>query len=213
MTMEKYFCSTSIFSETKEGTPGKLSGYATKWNQISSDRGGYRDRFSRESFANLGQEGVNVTAYRDHNYDIYLGQLSNGSLTLRSDEVGLWFDLDLPDTTDGRDTAFLVGRKDLKGMSFGYEPDSWEWDHSGEYHVRDHVKGRLIEVSVVFDPSFQNTTVDLHSQDKAKPELFSLSESSPEALKSLEEYLQSQKPAPIRRNLLKTKLRILEAGL
>lgn len=203
--MEKYFSSAIITSSAKDGSPGRLSGYVTKWNTISSDRGGYRDRFSKTSFANLGDKTSNVLAYRDHDYNIYLGQLFNGSLTLTADDVGLLFDLDLPDTTDGRDTAALVARKDLVGMSFGYEPEpnSWDWDDSDEYHVRDHLRGRLVEVSVVFDPAFQGTSVDLHS----------ISESSPEALKSLEEYLNSQKPAPTKRNLLKTRLRILEAGL
>ncbi len=179
--MEQFFLPAEVTTEPTENSPGRLSGYATKWNILSHDRGGFRDVFRPGAFANLFGDSFNVKAYRDH--DIYLGRTSNGSLRLEPDAIGLKFSLDLPDTQHGRDTAALMVRGDFEGMSFGYIPDQYKWKTEDKGTIREHLSGNLIEISVVFDPAFPRTSVELNA----------LNEPRPEVLASLQQWLGTPK--------------------
>lgn len=171
MKKEIYFSASVIEHTPSDGSPGTLTGYVTKYGQLSDDRGGYFEMFSPTAFSNLKEENYSVKALRDHS-DIYLGRTDNGTLTLSQDEIGLKFSLQLPDTQDGRDTAALVARKDLSGMSFGYVPKKAELkkDENGQ-RIRLHTSGTLVEVSVVYDPAFKNTSVELHSLTEPNPQV------------------------------------------
>jgi HK97 family phage prohead protease len=168
--MEHYFFSTPITATETADSPGVLSGYAMKFNILSHDRGGYRDTFRPGVFSNLSQsDGLDIKAYRDHNDDKYLARTANDTLTLSTDDIGLKFSLTLPDTQDGRDTAALIKRKDIEGMSFGYSADAYTWSRDGQTPVRQHTSGRLAEISVVFDPGFPHTELMLSSLGEPDP--------------------------------------------
>lgn len=192
--IERYFSSAELQAEPKDDSPGTLSGYVTKWNILSHDRGGYRDLFRAGAFANLTADH-DVHAYRDHDSTIYLGRTTNGTLRLESTEAGLLFSLDLPDTQDGRDTAALVRRGDFGGMSFGYLPSEYQWRKQDNGPVREHLSGQLVEISVVFSPAFPKTSVELNALDEPAPEI----------LLSLQQWLGTP-----RRNSANRRLRIAE---
>lgn len=178
--MEKYFFSTPIEATETSDSPGVLTGYAMKFNVLSHDRGGYRDVFRPGVFQNLySKDGFDIKAYRDHNEGIYLGRTSNSTLSLTADDIGLRFSLTLPDTQDGRDTAALVKRGDLAGMSFGYLPDTYSWKKEDQGPVRQHTSGRLVEISAVQDPAFPFTQLELSA----------VTEPDPNVIKSLNEFL------------------------
>jgi uncharacterized protein len=169
--IERYFSHAELKTEAKDDSPGTLSGYVTKWNILSHDRGGYRDLFRENAFANLSEDGSDVHAYRDHDTTVYLGRTTNGTLRLVPDEIGLKFSLDLPDTQDGRDTAALVRRGDFGGMSFGYLANEYQWRKQDNGPVREHLSGQLVEISVVFSPAFPKTSVELNALDEPNPEV------------------------------------------
>jgi hypothetical protein len=183
MMIERYYSPAELKAESKEGSPGTLSGYVTKWNLLSSDRGGYRDLFRAGVFVNLTEENHDVKAYRDHDDSVYLGRTANSTLKLKTDDVGLLFSLELPDTQDGRDTAALMKRGDFGGMSFGYLPGEFEWKKKEHGPVREHISGQLFEISVVFSPAFPKTSVELNA----------LNEPNPEVLQSLNQWLGTPK--------------------
>ncbi|PQO28092.1 HK97 family phage prohead protease [Blastopirellula marina] len=178
--IEHFFSTTELTTEAKDNSPGTISGYFHKWNTLSHDRGGYRVVFRKGSFSNI-TDG-DIKAYRDHDYNIYLGRTANTTLRLSEDDVGTPFSLDLPDTTHGRDTAALIEREDIVGMSFGYVPDKYRWKRETQGPVQEHFSGTLVEVSLVFSPAFPNTNVQ-------KNHLYSLNEPNPEFLESLQEFL------------------------
>ncbi|MBI1347103.1 HK97 family phage prohead protease [bacterium] len=169
--LERYFSPADLTTEDTDHSPGTLSGYVTRWNLLSHDRGGYRDLFRAGAFANLADEGHDVHAYRDHDATVYLGRSTNNTLRLATDEVGLKFSLDLPDTQDGRDTAALVRRGDFGGMSFGYLANEYQWRKLEHGPVREHLSGQLVEISVVFSPAFDKTSVELNALDAPRPEV------------------------------------------
>lgn len=49
-----------------------------------------------------------------------LGRLSEPTLTLKVDDVGLWFSVIPPENTIGQDARVTVKRRDAKGCSFGF---------------------------------------------------------------------------------------------
>lgn len=170
--MEQFLFSSPIEFTQSGDTPGVLSGYAMKFNIQSRDRGGYRAIFKPNAFTNLktNENDLDIKAYRDHDETIYLGRTSNGSLVLKADSVGVSFQLILPDTQAGRDTAVLARDDHFGGMSFGYLPDvySWKKDEDGT-PLQVHSAGRMREISVVFDPSFPNTELQLHALGDPDP--------------------------------------------
>ena len=174
MNIEQFYYDSELSLQETEEKKTKLAGYAMKFNTLSHDRGGYRDVFRHGVFGDTinGSEGFDVKAYFDHSPESYLGRTSNGSLKLALDATGLKFELDVPPTSLGADILALVERGDLSGCSFGYVPDQFRWKDEGEGNgaIREHTAGRLIEISVVFDPAFPKTELALASLEQWKLE-------------------------------------------
>jgi uncharacterized protein len=161
---EIYFFASPLLLESNGSSPGKVSGTFAKYNQPSSDRGGFKERFAPTAFSNLKPGATNIFARLDHS-DNPLHQLArtdNGSLVLNSNENGGTFEFSLPDTSVGRDVAALVNSKMLNAMSFGYAPDKFEWNSDKNNPIRTHTSGTLTEISLVFEPAFDHTSVELH---------------------------------------------------
>lgn len=97
-----------------EGKPATLSGYALVWNVPSSDRGGYRVKLLPGS----ARFATPTMALFHHDFRLVIGNTENGSLRITSDDYGAKVEIDLPDTSTGRDVLELVGKKYIRGMSF-----------------------------------------------------------------------------------------------
>lgn len=170
-SMETYFLETDLSIETPAETdsPGTLSGYFVKWNTLSHPRGwGGRDVFRPGAFGDTyrGSDMMDVVALYDHNAENgYLARLDNESLKIIPDEFGARFSLRLPNTQLGRDVAWLVKNSDLKGMSFGYDPVVNNFRRESTGVIQEHIKGKLIEISVVHHPAIPNTSLELHKLD------------------------------------------------
>lgn len=163
-----------IFSvELRASQSGKkmtVGGYAAKYNVRSHMlKGGFKERVMRGAFDSAIKRGDDVVATFNHSKDAILGRTSSGTLTLRSDNVGLRFDCDLPDTQIGRDTYTLVQRGDLNSCSFGFlgTTDSWDTEDdfdddaiSARVAVRSITNFRKIDdISIVASPAYPNTEV------------------------------------------------------
>jgi len=135
-----------------------LRGYAAVYEQPTTRQRQYvgSETIARGAFDAL--LGTDVLALRDHDPKQILGRTSSGTLVLNSDSHGLGFRLDLPDTQLGRDTAELVRRGDLKGMSFGAVVGDVERVKGGVVHRSFK---RLVDVSIVSVPAYEGTEVAL----------------------------------------------------
>ena len=85
----------------------KVTGYAAVFNS-AADLGEFREVIHPGAFARSLSSGVNVRALYDHQSGAILGTTQARTLQLIEDSHGLRFELDLPDTTVGRDVAELV---------------------------------------------------------------------------------------------------------
>ena len=124
-----------------------------------------RDFPGTESIARGAFDGVlsdDVVAVVNHDMTQLLGRTSSGTLRLTSRQDGLWMELDLPDTTLGRDVRTLVARGDLAGMSFTAALGQIERVKGGVVH---RTFSRLVDVSVVTSPAYRETSVAVRNAD------------------------------------------------
>ena len=112
-----------------DGEKKTLRGYAAVFNSDADIGGSFVERIMPGAFANTLKD-ADVRALIDHDSGRVIGRSSAGTLRLVEDERGLAVEIDLPDTSDGRDIATLVERGDIDGMSFGFRVTHDEWDET-----------------------------------------------------------------------------------
>lgn len=139
-----------------------LAGHAAVFGQVAPIRGGY-EAIAPTAFDEVLARDDDVVALRDHDPALLLGRRSAGTLRLETDDDGLAFEVDLPDTSYARDVKELVARGDLQGASFGFLPGKDELGHAPDgKQLRTHTSiSRLLDVSVVGMPAYDGTSVTL----------------------------------------------------
>ncbi|MFN6550665.1 HK97 family phage prohead protease [Mycolicibacterium septicum] len=143
----------------------KLTGYGAVFNQYAN-MGGYLETLAPTAFdAVMADPATDIRAYYQHDPARLLGRQGSGTLRMSTDTAGLHFELDIPDTSDGRDLRVLVDRGDLNGMSFGFIAGEEEQGRTSDGRaLRTHTSvARLIEISPVSRPAYAGTSVQLRS--------------------------------------------------
>jgi uncharacterized protein len=138
----------------------RLEGYAALFGS-EARIGSTTETIRAGAFTATLAAGHDILALVDHDTRRVLARTRSGTLRLSQDSKGLAFDLDVPDTTSGRDTLALAERGDLGGMSFGFRARDEHW--TGDR--RELRSLDLIEVSVVQAfPAYEGTTVAARSR-------------------------------------------------
>ena len=141
-----------------------LSGYAVVYNTDSVEIYEGGRRFKEQIRSGAFDESIknnDIKLYFNHDKSMPLARTKNGSLKVRSDEKGVWFEATLPDTSLARDVKELLNTGTLTGeMSFGFIDTDVDWKSRNEKIVK---KGILREVSVVMDAAYQDTHSQLRS--------------------------------------------------
>jgi Escherichia/Staphylococcus phage prohead protease len=160
-----------------QASPGRLTGYIAKFNSQSEVMfdpevcsGPFVEIIAVGAFTRTLSGSPDIRALYNHDTSAVLGRTNAGTLTLREDEVGLAFDLTLPDTQVARDLRASVQCGNVDGCSFGF------------FVVEDRVELRpglpalrtLIEVDV-FEvtpgtafPAYGSTTLALRSTKRTE---------------------------------------------
>lgn len=157
---------------TADGTNlRKITGYAAVFGKASEDMG-----FIEEIQAGAFTDALKTSDCRalfNHDTDtLPLGRQSSGTLVLREDDAGLYFEITPPDTQSARDLMTCIDRGDIKEASFSFITDIDQWDFS----QKDVVKRTIIKVREIFDISpvvfaaYNDTTVALRSLEQRKKE-------------------------------------------
>lgn len=146
-----------------EGTRLRASGVAMRYGARSKPIGGqFREVFSPGSFAKTIRE-QDIKAHHEHGGP-YLGRSGAGTLRLHDDRSALAYELDLPDTTAGRDAAVLLERGDIKGSSIGFRaiPAAVKWsvDDDG-MALRSVSEAQLLFVDLTTSPAYDDSTAEL----------------------------------------------------
>lgn len=167
-----------------------VSGYAANFREY--DMGSFRERIERTAFDNL--DAYDIHALYNHDYDKVLARRNKGkgTLELTTDETGLKFGFELPDTATGNEVRTLVQRGDVDQASWAFTVKKEEW-----VDVRSDKPLRVIkEVGEIYDISLTprganpTTSVALRSLEAAKeqePELAEpVIETKPENVENVE---------------------------
>ena len=136
-------------------SPGIVTGIAAPYDEWADIGGMFREK---------------QFAYRNHNWDEPLGSTKANTLRFFDSPEGLRFELELPDTTVGRDFAVLISRGDVQGASLGFRTRGEEWrfaknkDESDERVITD---AEVYEVSLTHIPAYEGTTAALRNMNAA----------------------------------------------
>lgn len=164
---------TRSLSQPVEGRESEgrmtVAGYAAVFGE-AADIGGWFDEVLAPGAFTETLRSADVRAYFGHDRNRVLGRSASGTLRLSEDQKGLAVEIDLPDTSDGRDARALIQRGDITGMSFGFRVTREEWDETGDKPRRTIREVELHEVSIVSEPAYDGTSIALRSLDAARRE-------------------------------------------
>ena len=140
-------------------------GYASVWDRLSQNLGGFVERVLPGSFRSTINQS-DVRALYNHEPDHLLGRSGNGTLTMAEDDVGLRYEISLPKTQLGNDVAELLRRGDLVGSSIGFRVinggEYWGETDDG-YPLRTLTEVSLRDLGPVTFPAFSDTSASLRS--------------------------------------------------
>lgn len=153
-----------------EKAAGQLTGYAAVFYRAGESGTEYaltdrvRERILPGAFKAALARGDDVLALYQHDTAGLLGRSSAKTLRLLEDEKGLRYEIDIPDTTAGRDVAEYVRRGDVRGSSFGFRADEQRWtDLDGGKRLREVRSVRLLDVGPVVQPAYWGTSVSVRA--------------------------------------------------
>jgi hypothetical protein len=157
----------SIVSD--DGTPKKIVGYAAVFDKPSEDMG-FIEYIRKGAFKKAISKS-DARALFNHDTDtLPLGRQSAGTLILREDDEGLYYEIIPPDTQSARDLMTSIERGDVRESSYGFTVAVDEWDFSD----KNVTKRTIIEIEELFDVSpvvfaaFNDTSVALRKMEDRK---------------------------------------------
>lgn len=150
-----------------DGKPTMLRGYAAVFNSDSEDLGGFTEQIAPGAFTDTLAATPDCRCLFNHDPSALLGRTSSGTLRLRQDSTGLFYECEIPDTTLGRDILTLAQRGDISQSSFGFTVAAESWyDANGNpsnssVGVKRIIRkvGALLDVSPVTYPAYPESSV------------------------------------------------------
>lgn len=148
------------FADETRAKGRKLVGYAALFDTETRIGGAYVETIKAGAFSASLSTSPDILALVDHDPSRVLGRTKSGTLTLSEDQRGLAFEIELPDTQEGRDVLALADRGDLGGMSFGFTALD-DFRDNGRRELRSV---ELHEISVVAAwPAYDGTVIEARS--------------------------------------------------
>lgn len=143
-------------------------GYAAVFHRLSQNLGGFVEQVAPGAFAKTITE-QDVRALFNHDQNRVLGRMGAGTLRLAEDGTGLAYEIDLPDTTDGRDLAALLERGDIIGSSFGFRAIEDDWSETEDgFPLRTLRQVSARDVGPVTFPAYTDSTAAIRSLAEAR---------------------------------------------
>lgn len=140
----------------------RLEGYCALFGVRARIADQFDEEIRQGAFTGSLRSGQDVLALVDHDPSRLLARTRSRTLRLSQDSTGLAFDLDVPDTGEGRDLLVLAERGDIGGASFSFTVAPGGETREGGVRVLEAL--RLHEISVVKAwPAYQGTIVQARS--------------------------------------------------
>jgi len=159
-----------------ENEKPKVRGYAAVFDKESENLGGFREVIAPGAFDSVLQDDVRALLNHDPNLILARSKSGEGTLKISTDERGLYYEFDAPDTQAGRDLTESLRRGDIDQSSFSFTVEKDEWQQPNEEEGRSLMKrtitkvARLFDVSPVTYPAYPDATVALRSLQEFRAE-------------------------------------------
>jgi hypothetical protein len=147
-------------------TGNRLEGYAAVFDSPSVDLGGFVETIRRRAFASSLQRRADVLGLYHHDTRAVLARTTSGTLRLAEDSRGLHFQMDVANTTAGRDVLESVGRGDISGASIGFRTVKDKWQRGSTPAQRELLEVDLFDVTVTASPAYPETSVARRSLER-----------------------------------------------
>jgi HK97 family phage prohead protease len=158
----RYYNQPDLLTEEREGKKVDLiRGTAVKFGELSRNLGWFREKFDRDAFSDVMDN--DVVALFNHNMDLILARTISKTLRIYTDDEGLKYEFEAPDTSAGRDLVVNMKAGNVQHSSFSFQirDDKWEEDEEdGEIRTVLKVK-RLFDVSPVVFPAYPQSTSEV----------------------------------------------------
>jgi hypothetical protein len=142
--------------------PSTLYGYAAVFDSPTEIGGQFTEVIAPGAFADTIQTD-SIVGLINHDKNRLLGRNTSGTLTLREDTKGLYFELSIPNTTIANDLVVMIDRGDIDSCSFAFQSLKESWDY--DQNIRTLQQVRLFDVSIVTDPAYTATSVAVRSAE------------------------------------------------
>ena len=141
----------------------KVAGYAAVFGKLSRNLGGFVEFVNPKAFNRSQSQGWPGVVAR-YNHRTLIGAARSGTLKLRVDRQGLFYEVELPRSPSGDDLLELVRRRDVDQSSFGFVCKADAWSTSAQnYPQRELLEVQLVDVSPCDVPSYPDTSAAIRS--------------------------------------------------
>jgi HK97 family phage prohead protease len=165
----RYITIEQIETRSTDEDKMTIGGYVTKFNTRSVVIWDFVEYVAKGAFRNSLKNNV-IKSLWNHDSNMVIGSTKNSSLRLWEDEIGLKFELDLPNTSWGKDAYETVRTGLVDGVSFGFyvKEDEWEYLADEGLYKRTLLDVDLFEISPTPFPAYQDSQVSSRSLDEFK---------------------------------------------
>jgi HK97 family phage prohead protease/HK97 family phage major capsid protein len=169
MKSNKIFRSAAI--EQPQGRT--IRGLAVVTNSWSKDLGGFREMIRPEALTAelIANSDIMLNVDHDPSKVLARSKYGQGSLKLEITSRGLEFETEAPATQLGNDMLEMLRRGDYSQCSFCFTiPDGGDEWYQAEDGLKREIKSfdKLYDVSVVYDPAYDETEVDARALEMIK---------------------------------------------
>lgn len=151
------------FRSDSTGTRIVASGVAIRYGAVSKNMGGFKERIMPGAATKTLQER-DVKMLHEHERRMLLGTTSSGTLRITNDAQELRYEVDIPDTSYGRDLAVSLERRDVGGSSFGFAamPADTKWALGDDGIALRSIGAMMLDhLSTTCAPAYDEHTAEL----------------------------------------------------
>ena len=174
--MKKQFIEQDLSVSIRSGENNEqiVFGYAATYGTRSKMLFEGGKRFYEEVLPGAFETGLDnsadTRALIDHDKALLLGRVKSGTLSLRADERGLYFELTLPNTQRGRDLGEQIERGDVSELSFAFmvrnSDFTWSRTETGELLRKISDFYKITDISLLQgEPAYYNTSMSMRDYD------------------------------------------------
>lgn len=151
--LERRFTTTDLEIRERDGK-ATIEGHAAVFDRLSQNLGGFVEKVDRGAFNKTIKE-ADVRALFNHDSNYVLGRNRSGTLELSTDDSGLYYRINPPNTTFARDLMESMDRGDISHSSFAFYTLRDDWGITEqEFPLRTLLEVSLVDVSPVTYPAY-----------------------------------------------------------